>query len=95
MPHFFYVYILRSLKDGGFYIGSTSDLKSRMGRHSGGSVDSTKPRRPLELIFYEAFRCLDDAARREQYLKSTKGRTTLNTMLQCFLAEVAPATPPR
>jgi putative endonuclease len=85
MPQFHYVYVLRSLKDGGFYIGSTQDLKARARLHAGGAVRSTKSRRPFELVFYEAYRNEYDAKRRETYLKSTKGRTALKTMLRCFL----------
>ena len=87
VPHFHYVYVLRSLKDGGFYIGSTDDLKARMHRHEGGNVRATKSRRPFELIFYEAYRSLYDAKRREIYLKTSKGKTALGTMLRFFLAE--------
>jgi putative endonuclease len=85
MPKFYYVYVLRSLRDNGFYIESTRDLRSRFRLHNDGSVRSTSPRRPLELIFYEAYRSEYDAKRREIYLKSTKGRTALKTMLQNFL----------
>ena len=87
MPRFFYVYVLRSLSDQGFYIGSTRDLRARVRVHNEGVVPSTRPRRPFELIFYEAYRSEQDAKRREVYLKSTKGRTTLKTMLHDFLEE--------
>ena len=93
MPHFYYVYVLQSQRDGGFYIGSAKDLKARLRKHVLGTVRSTRPRRPLELVFYEAYRNHYDAKRREIYLKSTKGRTSLKTMLQCFLLERIPSTP--
>jgi putative endonuclease len=73
--------------DSGFYIGSTKNLKLRFRKHHNGSIFSTKPRRPFDLIFYEAYRNELDAKRREVYLKSTKGRTTLKTMLAAFLRE--------
>jgi putative endonuclease len=87
VPKFFYVYVLRSLSDRGLYIGSTQNLKNRLRLHNEGAVHSTKPRRPFELIFYEAYRSEHDAKRREIYLKSTKGRTTLRSMLREFLKE--------
>ena len=87
MTKFFYVYVLRSLRDQGFYIGSTHDLKGRFHLHNDGAVRSTRPRRPFELSFYEAYRNEYDAKRREFYLKSTKGRTTLKTMLQKSLEQ--------
>ena len=84
MPQFFYVYILRSQRDGHLYAGSTNDLKARLQLHNAGEVTSTKSRRPLDLIFYEAYLNEYDAKRRELYFKSTKGKTTLRTMLKDF-----------
>jgi len=93
MAKFYYVYVLRSLRDKGLYIGSTRDLKTRLRLHNGGAVRSTNPRRPFDLIFYEAYRSEYDAKRPETYLKSTKGRTALKTMLQNYLQACEGATP--
>lgn len=65
----FYVYVLKSGKDGQTYIGSTPDLKRRLVEHQTGKVISTKPRRPLELIYYEAYKIEKDARLRETNLK--------------------------
>ena len=88
MPQFFYVYILRSQRDGHLYIGSTTDLRARLQLQNTGEVTSTKSRWPLDLIFYEAYLNEYDAKRREQYFKSTKGKTTLRTMLKDFFNAV-------
>ncbi len=85
MVQFHYVYVLRSLLDGRFYMGSTKDLKKRLELHNSGAIRSTNPRRPFELVFYEAYRNEHDAKRRESYLKTAKGKTTLRTMLREFL----------
>ena len=85
---FFYVYILRSLsKKDYIYVGFTTDLKRRFSEHNSGSEFSTKPYIPYELIFYEAYRNEKDAKRREEYFKTTKGKTTLRTMLKEFLKD--------
>ncbi|MDD5773114.1 MAG: GIY-YIG nuclease family protein [bacterium] len=84
---FYYVYILQSLKDKNLYIGFTDDLKSRFLRHQKGQVPATAPRLPLKLIFYESYRNKYDALRREKYLKSTKGKTTLKSMLREYLSQ--------
>jgi putative endonuclease len=65
----FYAYVLRSQKDNKLYIGFCSDLKKRFLEHSNGKVDSTRPRRPLTLVNYEA--CLGEkkAIKREKYFK--------------------------
>ena len=65
----YYVYLLRSLKDGKYYIGYTSDLKLRYKQHLNGEVESTRHRRPLELIYYEAYSTDELAREREQKLK--------------------------
>jgi putative endonuclease len=65
----FYVCILKSIKDGNSYIGSTNNLKRRLNEHLTGQVKSTKLRRPLELIYYESYKAEDDAGKREQNLK--------------------------
>ena len=65
----FYVYILKSKKDHQLYIGSTNDLRRRLKEHNSGDIFSTKPRRPFELIYYEAYVAEKDARRRESNLK--------------------------
>ena len=65
----FYVYVLRSMKDKKLYLGYTNDLKRRMGEHNSGLNTSTKFRRPLKLIYYEAYRAREDAEHREEMLK--------------------------
>jgi len=78
----FYVYILHSKKDGKLYVGYTPDLKARFEKHSNGYVKATKYRRPLSLIYYEAYSISSDAKRREKYLKGGKGRGELKIQLQ-------------
>lgn len=78
----YYVYILKSLKDLDLYIGRSDDLKRRIIEHNQGKVQSTKSRRPVELVGYEAFRQKGDAVRREKYFKTSKGKSTLRLMLR-------------
>ena len=79
----YYVYVL-FCGDGKLYTGYTSDLKKRVERHRKGEVTSTKGRRPVKLIFYEAFTHRKDAERREKYLKKTAGKRALKLMLREF-----------
>lgn len=69
----FYSYILKSLKDGRYYYGSTENLEARLIKHNKGDVKSTKDRRPLIIHFYEMFSTRGEAFRREQYYKSVNG----------------------
>jgi putative endonuclease len=82
---FFYTYVLLSLKDNKFYIGFTENLRKRLAEHNDGKSFATKCRRPFELIFYEAYRNKYDALRREKYFKTSKGKTTLKSMLREYL----------
>ena len=81
---FWYVYVLRSLIDGERYIGFTSDLRKRMADHARGKSFATAPRRPLELIYYEACKMESDALRRERYFKDTGGRRYLAQRLKDY-----------
>ncbi len=65
----FYVYLLRSLKDGNLYLGYTNDLRRRLKEHNQGKSKSTKPRSLLQLIYYEAYLAESDARKREHNLK--------------------------
>lgn len=80
----FYVYILRSLKDHNHYAGYSSDLKHRLEEHNLGKVEATKRRTPLELIYYEAYKCRSDATTREKYFKTQWGRSYLKKVLKHF-----------
>ena len=81
MNQFYYVYVLRSLKDGNLYVGATQDLRLRFQQHELGNVQSTAHRRPLELIYYEACRSQHDAFKREKYLRTAWGKRYLKTRL--------------
>ena len=69
-----YVYILQSERDKEFYVGRTGDLKRRYSEHQAGRVESTKNRVPLRLLCYEAYNTKEEAARREEFLKTSDGR---------------------
>ena len=77
----FSVYILKSLKDGKFYIGQTANIPSRLEYHLRGHVKATRNRRPLELIYNESFETRAQAMIREKYLKSLKGGQAFKKIL--------------
>ena len=85
----YFVYVLFSLKDKGFYIGYSNRLKRRFAEHQQGRVPSTKGRRPLVLIYYEVFFNQRDALRREKRLKSGWMREKLREMLKYSQEECA------
>ena len=81
----YYVYILKSIRDGRLYVGRSGDLKQRYSQHTTGKCYTTKRMLPITLVYYEAFIAKDDSIRREKYLKTSKGKSTLRMMLRCSL----------
>ena len=79
-----YVYVLRSEKDGKNYVGYTKNLKLRFEQHKNGKVNSTKNRRPLDLIYYEACLHQEDATKREKYLKTYYGKMFIKKRLKSY-----------
>ena len=83
----YYVYVLKSSKDGMFYTGYTTNVEKRLEFHNEGKVKSTRYRRPLELVYYEACHHQDDALHREKYLKTTYGKRYIRNRIKHFLDE--------
>ena len=65
----FYFYVLQSLQDKDLYFEYTDNLLRRFKEHNAGKVTSTRDRRPLEIIYYEAYKSEKDARVREQQIK--------------------------
>jgi len=85
----YYTYILQSTRDGEWYTGATEDLRARVQDHAAGRVRSTRGRRPLRLTYYEACLRQADAFRREQYLKTGKGKRYLRQRLGVWFATLS------
>lgn len=83
----YYVYILQSKKDQGLYVGYTGDLVARVQAHDDGGSQSTSCRRPLCLIYYEAYLIEADALGRERFLKSGAGRRFIDKQLHNYFLE--------
>ena len=81
----YYTYVLQSEVDNQFYVGYTKNLKLRFEKHNNGYMTSTKNRRPLKLIYYEACLKQKDALKREKYLKTWHGKQFLHKRLKSYL----------
>jgi putative endonuclease len=88
MAGMFYVYLLHSIADDGFYIGYTTDLRRRLIEHEQGGSLATRHRRPWKLIYYETYTEREDVEKREQYLKSGARRRLLRYQLKHYLEKV-------
>ena len=82
---FYFVYALFSKRDFKFSIGVSERVERRFLDHQYGKNFSTRYRRPLELIFYEAYLVKSDAFRRERYFKTSKGKTVLRQLVRDHL----------
>ena len=82
---FYYLYVLLSKIDNNFYTGYTRNLKLRFEKHQEGLVESTKNRRPFNLVYYEACLNQQDATHREKYLKTYHGKMFLRNRLKSYL----------
>ena len=84
----YYVYVLLSLKDKKFYVGYTDNLTDRLKLHETGQVASTRNRRPLKLIYYEACLNQQDATHREKYLKTSWGKRYIKGRIKLYLLNI-------
>lgn len=77
-----FVYILKSQKNGRYYIGSTVDTERRFREHQSGCVRATRNSRPFERVFLEAFETIQDARRIEYRLKRLKSRKIIERIIK-------------
>ncbi|MEM6642464.1 MAG: GIY-YIG nuclease family protein, partial [Bacteroidota bacterium] len=60
------VYVIRSDKDGRFYVGMTTNIQRRLNEHNSGRNRSTKGYRPWKLFFTEELTSRMEARKREK-----------------------------
>lgn len=83
----YYVYILKSEKDGKCYVGLTSNLKRKLQEHNAKQVKSTKARTPFTLVYNEQFETRTEARKREKFLKSGSGREQRDNLIYSAVAQ--------
>ena len=77
-----YVYILESLRDGRYYIGSTKDLEKRLKHHKSGFTHSTKRFGGVKLVFAQRYNSLEEARFIERRLKQLKRKDYLKKIIR-------------
>ncbi|MBI3627856.1 MAG: GIY-YIG nuclease family protein [Candidatus Sungbacteria bacterium] len=75
------VYILKSERDGGIYIGHTEDLSLAMAEHEAGAKRGTKYRLPMQLVHKESVKSFKQVKMKEQYWLSREGVKEIETMI--------------
>ena len=76
-----FVYILRSLKDGFYYVGCSVDPQRRLIEHNDGESKSTRSHRPYEIACLEEFPNLSAARKRESEIKRKKSRQYIEWLI--------------
>ncbi len=77
-----YVYVLRSLKNNKRYVGYTAKAPlEKLAEHNSGATRWTRQNGPFVLLHVEEFPDSQTARKREQFLKSGKGREWLDQTL--------------
>ena len=82
----YFVYILQSEQDGGFYVGHTADLRERMQRHNNGRSLYTKAKGPWKLIYQEEFHSRSEAYSREREIKEKRNRAYIDQLVRASRA---------
>jgi putative endonuclease len=77
----YWVYILQSEKDGGYYIGYTADLEERLKRHNERRSRYTRNKTPWKFIYQEDFSTRTEAIRREREIKRMKSREYIERLV--------------
>jgi len=80
MPYF--VYILKGIRDGSYYVGSTQDLFSRIERHNQGRSKYTRNKRPWELLYSEEYPDRSAAIKREKEIKKRRRREYIESLVR-------------
>jgi putative endonuclease len=78
----FYLYILESLTDDSFYVGSIQDLRSRIERHNEGGVKSTRAKRPWKIAYFEKHPDRSSTMKREYAVKRRKSKEFIETLVR-------------
>lgn len=75
-----YVYIIKT-KSGKYYIGSTTDIKSRIEHHKGGHTLSTKRLGFDSCVLVQEYKTLSEARKIESKLKKFKRRDFIDKIV--------------
>jgi putative endonuclease len=78
----FYSYVLRSLKNGILYKGSTQDIEKRLIIHNQGLVNYSSKHTPWELVLFEQFETRGEAMKREKWYKTGTGRDWIKSQIE-------------
>jgi putative endonuclease len=77
-----YTYILFSAKLNKYYVGACTDLQKRLHEHNIGHSRFTSTGIPWEIKYSESFKTLQEAKKRELFIKRMKSRKYIESLLR-------------
>jgi len=77
----YYIYILKSINSGKYYVGFTGNLEQRIRSHNLGLQRWTRNKGPWELVYAEEFPDKKSAIMREKALKRKKSRIAIENII--------------
>ena len=80
----FYVYIIRSLKNGSYYKGFTSELNRRLKEHNAGNSPATARYAPWKLVWFAEKTNRSEAIELERKLKNLTSRSRLEAFIEKY-----------
>ena len=78
----YWVYVLESLSNKSRYVGSTHDVPHRLDQHNAGLYPATKEHGPWRMIHEEEHPTRTSAIRREEFLKTGRGKDVLKRLMR-------------
>jgi putative endonuclease len=75
------IYILRSLKNNSYYIGSTINIENRLKEHNSGRTKFTRHLIPWELKLFYPMQTIKEARQLEYKLKKLKSRKIIEKII--------------
>ena len=77
----YFVYVLKSRKDGSYFKGITKDIALRLKHHNSGKHTTTKHKIPLEVVYIEMHETKIEANKRKKFFTSEIGTVVLQRLL--------------
>ena len=75
------VYVLRSERDGSYYVGQTADVGERLKRHNRGTERATRGKGPWVIVYTEQYATRAEAMARELEIKARKKRAYIEKLI--------------
>ena len=76
----YYVYAIKSKRDGRIYVGMSFNPELRLKQHNQGKNPSTRPWRLWNIIYKKSFESRPEARKEEKRLKSGFGKEFLKSL---------------